>query len=150
MSRTEKILEFMRQEPGRSWSASEVSVHLDCAPNQAADAMRRMLKEGHLLRVDAGVYCLASRFERPAEATPEQESPPVPPQVTPEARDAFLGVMQTIGHPVHGTVIVARLRRSVPDFDLTHLGAVAAELRADGKIVRHSDGKYALPAWGKR
>lgn len=150
MSKGEQVLEIMRQEPGRSWSSSEVSVRLGCPPDKAASAMRHLLKTGELLRVDAGVYCLASRFERPAEATPEQESSPASPQVTPEARDAFLGVMQTIGHPVHGTVIVARLRRSVPDFDLTHLGAVAAELRADGKIVRHSDGKYALPAWGKR
>lgn len=149
MSKSEQVLEIMRHEPGRSWSSSEVSVRLGCAPSQAASAMRRMLKEGHLLRVDAGVYCLASRFGRPAEAT-AQEVHTARPQVTPEAKATFLKAVQDIGHPVHGSVIVAHLRRTVPDFDMTLLGAVAAELRREDELVRHSDGKYALPAWGKR
>lgn len=148
MSRAEQILDIMRTEPGRTWTSAEISTRLGCAPIQANNAMRRMLKTSELVRVDTGAYSLVSRFERPAtEPEPVAPAPPAQDEITAAERDTFISALVSFGYPVPGSALVGRLRRTLPDFDLSRLGIVAAELRKRAEIVRHSDGKYALPTW---
>lgn len=149
MGRSERVLEIVGQEPGKTWTSAEMSVRLDCAPAQANEAMKRLVGKSLLIRVGPGEYCHPSRFARPAVSTPVDSPPPAAP-VTASERELVLKTLSSFGYPVHGSSVAARLRREMKGFDLAHLGPVVAELRQSGQIVRHPDGKYALPHWGQR
>ena len=149
MGRGEQVLEVMKQEPERTWTSAEMSLRLSCAPVQANETMKRLVSKSLLIRVGPGEYCHPSRFARPATSTPV-DSPPPAALVTASERELLLKTLRSFGYPVHGSSLAARLRREVKDFDLSHLGPVAAELRQLGQIVRHPDGKYALPHWERR
>ena len=114
MNRQPQVLNIVREDPLREWSAASVAARLGVAPSPVRSALYALCKSGHVVKLRDGIYKAAIPWPETAAKPPLAPRatlrPPVASAPSPDVDGLVLTLLRE-GQTLSVTQLVLRLSR---------------------------------------